>query len=102
METLSTLLQQARSQGIVFIDPRIDYAFKLIFGTPGNEDLLLHLVQAILPDKGIVSVSLEPQEPDRSQRHPRLDSLHYKEHGIDEGDAFGIPGQLFGKDVSIV
>ena len=62
METLSSLLQQARSQGIVFIDPRIDYAFKLIFGTPGNEDLLLRLVQAILPDKGIVSVSLEPQE----------------------------------------
>ena len=30
--------------------------------TLGNEDLLLHLVQAILPDKGIVSVSLEPQE----------------------------------------
>ena len=39
MEPLSTLLQHARSQGIVFIDPRIDYAFKLIFGTPGNEDL---------------------------------------------------------------
>ena len=62
MNTLSKLLQQARSQGIVFIDPRIDYAFKLIFGTPGNEDLLLYLVRAILPDKGIVSVSLEPQE----------------------------------------
>lgn len=62
METLSTLTAQARSQGIVFIDPRIDYAFKLIFGTPGNEDLLLRLVQAILPDKGIVSVKLEPQE----------------------------------------
>ena len=62
METLSTLLQQARSQGIVFIDPRIDYAFKFIFGTHGNEDLLLYLVKAILPDKGIVSVKLEPQE----------------------------------------
>ena len=62
MESLSTLLQRARSQGIVFIDPRIDYAFKLIFGTPGNEDLLLHLVQAILPERRIVSVTLEPQE----------------------------------------
>lgn len=62
MNSLSTILQQARSQGIVFIDPRIDYAFKLIFGTPGNEDLLLRLVQAILPEKGIVSVTLESQE----------------------------------------
>ena len=62
MESLSSLLQRARSQGIVFIDPRIDYAFKLIFGTPGNEDLLLYLVKAILPDKGIVSVKLEQQE----------------------------------------
>ncbi len=38
------------------------FAFKLIFGTPGNEDLLLRLVQAILSEKGIVSVTLEPQE----------------------------------------
>ena len=49
MISSSTILQKALSQGIVFIDPRIDYAFKLIFGTPGNEDLLLRLVQAILP-----------------------------------------------------
>ena len=62
MNTSSSILQKARSQGIVFIDPRIDYAFKLIFGTPGNEDLLLRLVQAILPEKGIVSVALEQQE----------------------------------------
>lgn len=62
MNSLSSILTKARSQGIVFIDPRIDYAFKLIFGTPGNEDLLLRLVQAILPEKGIVSVALEQQE----------------------------------------
>lgn len=62
MDNASDLLRQARAQGIVYIDPRIDYAFKLIFGTPGNEDLLLRLVQAILPDKGIISVSLVPQE----------------------------------------
>ena len=56
------LLQQARVSGIVFIDLRIDYAFKLIFGTPGNEDLLLLLVNAILPGRNITSVTLEPQE----------------------------------------
>ncbi len=47
MNETSELLRQARAQGIVYIDPRIDYAFKLIFGTPGNEDLLLRLVQAL-------------------------------------------------------
>ena len=62
MDHTSELLRQARAQGIVYIDSRIDYAFKLIFGTPGNEDLLLCLVQAILPDKGIILVSLVPQE----------------------------------------
>lgn len=62
MDYPSDLLRQAAAQGITFIDPRIDYAFKLIFGTPGNEDLLLLLVRAILPDKHIVSVSLESQE----------------------------------------
>lgn len=62
MEFTSEPLRQAAAQGITFIDPRIDYAFKLIFGTPGNEDLLLLLVRAILPDKHIVSVSLESQE----------------------------------------
>lgn len=56
------LQRQARAHGITFIDPRIDYAFKLIFGTPGNEDLLLMLVRAILPEKGIISVSLSSQE----------------------------------------
>ena len=62
MNTTSELLRQARAQGIVYIDPRIDYAFKLIFGMPGNEDLLLCLVRAILPEKHIATVELSPQE----------------------------------------
>ena len=33
-----------------------------ISGTSGNEDLLLHLVQAILPDKQVASVTLVTQE----------------------------------------
>ena len=97
METLSSLLQQARSQGIVFIDPRIDYAFKLIFGTPGNEDLLLHLVRAILPDKGIVSVSLEPQE----QVGPRPDarrSVVDVRCGTDDGSELIIEMQVRSQD----
>ena len=50
------------SEGNVFIDLRIDYAFKLTFGKRGNEDLLLKLVNAILPHLGITSVSLMNQE----------------------------------------
>ena len=50
------------SAGNVFIDLRVDYAFKLTFGKRGNEDLLLKLVNAILPHLGITSVSLINQE----------------------------------------
>ena len=50
------------SAGNVFIDLRLDYAFKLTFGKHGNEDLLLKLVNAILPHLGITSVSLMNQE----------------------------------------
>ncbi|MBP5560155.1 MAG: Rpn family recombination-promoting nuclease/putative transposase [Bacteroidales bacterium] len=45
-----------------FIDLRRNWAFKQIFGTPGNEDVLLALIQAVLPDNGITSVSLAPTE----------------------------------------
>ena len=97
MESLSTLLQQARSQGIVFIDPRIDYAFKLIFGTPGNEDLLLHLVQAILPDKGIVSVSLEPQEQIPLRPEARRSVVDVR-CGTDDGSELIIEMQVRSQD----
>ena len=40
-------------RGNVFIDLRLDYAFHLTFGKPGNEDLLLMLVNAILPQLGV-------------------------------------------------
>lgn len=50
------------SQNITFIDLRLDYAFKLVFGTPGNEDLLLKLIDAILPERHFTSVSLSTNE----------------------------------------
>ena len=62
METLHSTLDEALRHGIVFVDLRIDYAFKLIFGTPGNEDLLLRLVNTILPERHITSVELTTQE----------------------------------------
>ncbi len=45
-----------------FIDLRYDFAFKSIFGTQGNEDLLLKLINAILPEKHFTSVSLMNNE----------------------------------------
>ena len=45
-----------------FIDLRRNWVFKQIFGTPGNEDILLALIQSVLPDKGITGVTLAPTE----------------------------------------
>ncbi len=56
------LMKRASLIGIKYIDLRYDFAFKTIFGTPGNEDLLLMLLDAILPEKHIQSVELGPQE----------------------------------------
>ena len=53
---------EAQRLGITYIDPRLDFAFKSVFGTKGNEDLLLKLVNAILPDRNITSVELSNQE----------------------------------------
>ena len=62
METLHSTLDEALRHGIVFVDLRLDFAFKLIFGAKGNEDILLKLINAILPEKHITSVELTPQE----------------------------------------
>lgn len=59
-----------------FIDLRIDWAFKYVYGSPGNEDLLLSLIDAILPEKHISKVELREQEqiPDsRKQRRSVFD-----------------------------
>ncbi|MBO6169315.1 MAG: hypothetical protein J6O51_05010 [Bacteroidales bacterium] len=49
------------SEGNVFIDLRLDYAFALVFGKRGNEDLFLRLIDAILPHLEITSVKLANQ-----------------------------------------
>ena len=56
------LNEQVKRKKITFIDLRINYAFKLIFGTRGNEDMLLLLVQSILPEREITSVELTNTE----------------------------------------
>ena len=56
------LNKKAKLLGIKYIDLKYDFAFKTVFGTPGNEDLLLMLLDSILPEKHIQSVELGPQE----------------------------------------
>ena len=59
-----------KSDEFKFIDLRIDWAFKYVYGTRGNEDLLLQLLTAILPEKRICKVSLCEQEqmPDSKEQ----------------------------------
>lgn len=56
---------------ITFIDLRLNFAFNHIFGTRGNEDLLLKLVNAILPELNIQSVSLSSQSQSGWRRDAR-------------------------------
>lgn len=48
--------------GISFIDIRSDFGFKRVFGTPGNEDLTAMLINAILPELHVKSLTLSNQE----------------------------------------
>ena len=49
-------------EDIKFIDLRVDYAFKRVFGTPGNEELLKMLIDSILPDLHVKTLTLGNQE----------------------------------------
>ena len=59
IDNLKTLAYRSK---VKYIDLRLDYAFKLVFGTHGNEDMLLLLVQSILPDRNITEVTLTDKE----------------------------------------
>ncbi len=49
-------------EDIRFIDLRVDYAFKRVFATPGNEELLKMLIDSILPDLHVRTLTLGNQE----------------------------------------
>ena len=52
-----------------FIDLRLNFAFSLVFGSRGNEDLLLKLVNAILPELEVNAVTLINQyQPGRRKK----------------------------------
>lgn len=58
-ETVSDLVM---SDDFVFIDLKLDWSFKYMFGSKGCEDNLLVLLDSILPEKHITSVELSTQE----------------------------------------
>lgn len=70
-----------------FLDPKNDYAFKCIFGTEKNQDILIHFINDIVPfpkDKQIQTVKfLKPnQNPEiSSKKQSILDVLCTDEHG---------------------
>ncbi len=49
-------------EGIRFIDLRVDFAFKRVFATPGNEELLKMLIDSILPELHVRTLTLGNQE----------------------------------------
>ena len=51
-----------KDEDIRFIDLRVDFAFKRVFATPGNEELLKMLVDSILPDLHVKTLTLGNQE----------------------------------------
>jgi len=52
----------AAAHGIVYLDLKLDYAFKLVFGSAGQEENLRILLDSILPEKHIKSVEFLTQE----------------------------------------
>jgi predicted transposase/invertase (TIGR01784 family) len=70
-----------------FLDPKNDYAFKQIFGTEKNQDILIHFINDILCFKGpeqVVSVEFlkTSQDPEiASQKQSTIDVLCKDERG---------------------
>lgn len=85
------------SSGFVFVDLRIDYAFKVVFGTPGNEDALLKLVNAILPEKNITAVTLDPNEQQGTRPKSRRSLIDVK-CTTNQGDTLIIEMQVKKED----
>ena len=59
---LQTRKETAELENTFLIDLKRDFAFKWAFGTPGHEDLLLLLLNGLMPEKRIKSVTLGPQD----------------------------------------
>ena len=71
---------------IKFLDPKNDYAFKRIFGTEKNKEILVHFLNAVLsiPDKIETVTFLKPlQDPEaRAKKQSIVDVLCKDEMGV--------------------
>ncbi|MBO4475855.1 MAG: Rpn family recombination-promoting nuclease/putative transposase [Bacteroidales bacterium] len=70
-EYITPIIKTSDPNAFTFIDLRLDFAFGLVFGTKGNEDMLLKLVNAILPNLNIESVTLSNQSQPGRRRDAR-------------------------------
>ena len=87
------LLRLAEELGITFIDLKMDYAFKIVFGTPGHEDMLLLLLNGLMPEKHIKSAQLGPQEQ-KSDREDAKDGIYDILCTTDDGSSLTIEMQV--------
>ena len=92
-ENETRLLRMAAELGITFIDLKRDFAFKWAFGTPGHEDLLLLLLNGLLPEKHIRKVKLGPQEQ-QSDREDSQDGIFDILCETDDGSSLSIEMQV--------
>ncbi|MBR4810928.1 MAG: PD-(D/E)XK nuclease family transposase [Bacteroidaceae bacterium] len=78
---------------VKFIDLKRDFAFKWTFGTEGHEELLLMLVDSLLPEKHIRKVSLgtQEQEPDREDAQGGIFDIYCE---TDDGSSLTIEMQV--------
>lgn len=76
------------------ISPRVDIAFKKIFGVEENKDLLISLINSIVgeEDQVVELTLLNPYNP-KNFRHDKLSILDVKAEGID-GKRFNIEIQI--------
>ncbi|MCB1213353.1 MAG: Rpn family recombination-promoting nuclease/putative transposase, partial [Chlamydiia bacterium] len=76
------------------IDPRVDIAFKKLFGTEENKDLLISLINSIVSAEDRVEeiTLLNPYNP-KAFRDDKLSILDIKAVGV-EGKRFNIEVQI--------
>ena len=82
---------------IEFIDLRLNYAFHFVFGNRTNEDLLLSLVQSILPEKSIRTVHLI-NESQAGLRPGSRGAVYDINAETDTGETLNIEMQYRGQD----
>jgi predicted transposase/invertase (TIGR01784 family) len=64
------------------INPRVDFAFKKLFGSEENKDLLISLINAVVSEKDQVADVMLRNPYSLADYHPGLDTYYLREHLI--------------------